>query len=69
MKRKRSTKVADATVCDMNKKKVIALIDEQAAKLGTTRKIALRRINKGDTGDNFLWSHISLLAGLLRAAK
>lgn len=48
---------------------IVAMIDVQAAKLGVSRKEALLRIEKGSAGNNFLWSHISLLAGLLHATK
>lgn len=43
------------------------LIDrESRARLGLSGEEALDRIRRGKAGDNYVWTHLSMLAGILQ---
>jgi hypothetical protein len=48
---------------------LLRLIDEEARQLGLDGQQALDRLAKGQAGDNYIWSDISLLASLLPHTK
>jgi hypothetical protein len=55
-------------VLTVDRQGLLRLIDEEAKQLGLSANEALEIIQRGEDGDNFVWSDISLLSDLLEHA-
>lgn len=66
MKTNRDRRGITGTTLELKRDALLSLIDTEARRrLGLSGKQALKRIQKGRTGNSYVWSDLRLLAALL----